>query len=174
MPIRTILATLILSFVIAGRADAGIPHLRPLTDTAKEVIKRGLAESATFRDLVQRLDRSDVIVYVEEDVYQPKALAGRLSFLTTGGGFRYVRVWLQWRSYDIQQVATLAHELQHALEIAERPEVVDQESLGRAFEHLGHQRRAAYGPSGMYDTAAAVEAGDRVWREIAGRDTAAD
>ena len=174
MLIRTFLTALILSFAIAGHADAGTPHLRPLTETARRVIERGLAESATFRDLVQRLNRSDVIVYVEEDLHQSKALAGRLSFLTVGGGFRYVRVWLQWRPFDIQQVATLAHELQHALEIGDRPDVVDQDSLGRAFGEIGHQRRAAYGASGFYDTTAAIETGDRVWRELAGRDTNAD
>jgi hypothetical protein len=174
MLIRTFLIALILSFAAAGHAHAGTPHLRPLTETARRVIERGLAESSTFRELVQRLNRSDVIVYVEEDLHQSKTLAGRLSFLTTGGGFRFVRVWLQWRPFDIQQVATLAHELQHALEIAGRPDVVDQESLGRAFSEIGHQRRAAYGPSGFYDTAAAIETGDRVWRELAGRDTSAD
>ena len=172
MLIRFLLASLIVSLA-AGRAHAGPPHLRPLTDSTKIIIERGLAQSAEFRALVQRLNRSDVVVYVSEDYFQSKALAGQLSFMTKAGGYRYVRVRLQWRSYDIQQIATLAHELQHALEIAGRPDIVDHESLARAFADFGHQRPGPSGVNGMFETTAAMEAGDRVWREVAGRGSGA-
>jgi hypothetical protein len=172
MLIRVLLASLIVSLA-AGPAPAGPPHLRPLTDSAKIIIGRGLAQSPEFRALVERLNRSDVVVYVSEDYFQSKALAGQLSFMTKAGGYRYVRVRLQWRSYDIQQIATLAHELQHALEIADRPGIVDHESLARAFADFGHQRSMSSGVNGSFETTAAMEAGDRVWREVAGRGSGA-
>jgi hypothetical protein len=167
-----LLASLLVSLA-AGHAGAAVPHLRPLTSSAKIVIERGLSQSPAFRELVERLNRSDVVVYVDEDYFQSKALAGQLSFLTTAGGYRYVRVRLQWRSYDIQQVATLAHELQHALEIAGRRDIVDQESMARAFADFGHQRPLISGVVESFETTAAMDAGDRVWRELAGRNGAA-
>jgi hypothetical protein len=172
MLIRIVLALLI-TFLTAGHAGAGVPHVRPLTDSAKIAIERGLRQSPAFRELVERLNRSDVVVYVDEDYFQSKALAGQLSFLTRAGGYRYVRVRLQWRSYDIQQIATLAHELQHALEIAGRPDIVDQESMARAFSDFGHQRPVVSGLIESFETTAAIDAGDRVWRELAGRTGAA-
>jgi hypothetical protein len=65
------------------------------------------------------------------------------------------------RSSDIQQIATLAHELQHALEVAERPWIVDDESFARALAEFGHQRPGALE---SFETVAAIEAGDRVWK----------
>ena len=165
---RSLLALLLVSLAATG-ADASLPRLRPLTATARTLIARGLAESPTFRALVDRLNRSDVVVYVAEDHFQSKALSGELSFLTRAGGYRYVRVRLQWRSYDIQQIATLAHELQHALEVAERPWIVDDESFALALAEFGHQRPPVNGTLESFETVAAIEAGDRVWREIAGR-----
>jgi hypothetical protein len=168
MLIRVLLASLIVSLA-AGRVDAGVPHLRPLSESATIIIERGLARSPTFRDLVARLNRSDVVVYVDEDHFQSRALAGQLSFLTRAGGYRYVRVRLQWRSHDVQQVATLAHELQHALEIAGRPDIVDHASMARAFADFGHQRSPVPAMIESFETTAAIDAGDRVWRELAGR-----
>ena len=172
MRIRILLVSLIVS-VAAGHAGAAVPRLRPLTESTKIVIERGLRQSPSFRELVERLQRSDVVVYVDEDYFQSKALAGQLSFLTRAGGYRYVRVRLQWRSHDSQQIATLAHELQHALEIAGRPDIVDHESMARAFADFGHQRPPGSGAVESFETTAAMDAGDRVWRELAGRNGAA-
>ena len=38
----------------------------------------------------------------------------------------------------MQQIAMMAHELQHAVEIAETPAIVDGESLVREYKRIGY------------------------------------
>ena len=69
------------------------------------------------------------------------------------------------------QIATLGHELRHALEIADTPSVVDDASLAELYECTGFASRAMK-PGAGYDSALAVEAGREVWAELSrGRGT---
>jgi hypothetical protein len=90
---------------------------------------------------------------------------GELTFLAAAGGVRYVMVRLAWHLTTHRKIAILGHELQHAIEIADRPEIVDSRTLARAYEKFGFTRRA--GPSRVdFDTAAAIGTGDTIWREM--------
>jgi hypothetical protein len=62
------------------------------------------------------------------------------------------------------QIATLGHELQHAVEIAEAPEVVDARSLARFYARVGSERTS--GACRLFDTQAAVDIGWQVSREL--------
>src|SRR6186997_301870 len=56
-------------------------------------VERGLRDSPTFRELVNRINASDVVVYVTADAATlPPGVDGRLTFLSSTGGFRYVVV----------------------------------------------------------------------------------
>src|SRR3954469_4456535 len=53
----------------------------------------GLRASATFRDLVDRINASDVVVYVTAGAGDlPSGLDGQLTFVCAAGGVRYVLV----------------------------------------------------------------------------------
>jgi hypothetical protein len=60
----------------------------------------------------------------------------------------------------------LAHELQHAVEIAERATIVDEESLTREYLRMGHANRSQ-SQGTTFDTQAAIDAGYQVYRELA-------
>lgn len=64
----------------------------------------------------------------------------------------------------VAAIATLAHELIHALEVAAAPQVVDEASFARYFGEVAHPLRDA-----VVDTAAAREIGHRVHFELTGR-----
>jgi len=136
-------------------ADAGI----------RQLLARGMARSPTFTGLVAALDLTDVIVYVEVNNRLPLNVAGRLLFgAGPAGGPRYLRIQVARDASKSAQIAAIAHELQHALEVAHAPEVRDEQGLERLYRRIGI-RGAVHG---SYDTEAAQIAGRRVLMEIAG------
>ena len=68
---RAALAIVATALVIAPlhaappRAVNPYAHLRPMQKDAEDLIAQGMAQSPTFRRLVNQIERSDVIVYVD-------------------------------------------------------------------------------------------------------------
>lgn len=142
-------------------------HVRTNQAYIRTLIQSAMNGSALFRTLVERLNQSDVIVYVTSDHHMPSTVEGRMTFVGTAGGRRYVVVSLAWGRSDLRAIATLGHELQHAVEVAETPGIVDIPSLARSYAEFGFPSHGA--PSGLaYDTHAALDAGERVWEEMNG------
>lgn len=102
------------------------------------LVERGLERSATFRDLFQRLGRTDVIVHVRLDSGHLEG-TGYNQFVTTAGAYRFVRIGLVVREINNDAVALLGHELQHAVELAEAPTVTDTEAYARLYERIGYR-----------------------------------
>jgi hypothetical protein len=140
-------------------------HVRTMDARIRAEINEGMARSAFFRDLVTRLDASDVIVYVETQCPMSPRLFGRLAFMAAGGGRRYVSVRVSCAMNDVEQIAALGHELRHAVEIAEAPSVVDVPSLAELYRHIGFPSHGV--PQGAgFESRAAIESARRVWAEL--------
>jgi hypothetical protein len=131
-------------------------------------VEAGLRASSTFRDLVDRINTSDVVVYViAESSDMPAGLDGRLTFVSAAGGFRYVLVRVNSQLPAVRLVSLLGHELQHAREIADAEWIVDQASMAREYARsLGFRSRPNQGVHQTFDSAAAVRAGEQVLREL--------
>jgi len=160
-------AVVLVLVLVAGApaSAADIPRLRIVDRHVRALLHEGLARSPSLRALVERLARGDVVVYLRCEPLPPN-LEGRLTFVSAVGGFRYVLVHLAPDRPHLRRIGALGHELQHAVEIAERPDIVDQASLGRAYAGFGFERRAAFYGVTAFDTVAAVDAGDQIRREI--------
>ena len=168
------LVPLLLAFVVAATIGRNAPvfadsandvarHVRTTDRRLARLLHQGRRESARFRTLLARLVRSDVIVYLQCLGYVK--VGGRLTFVGTGGGYRYVLVRLGRVTSRNQQIALIGHELQHAVEIADAPEIVDAESLASQYRRFGHVSQATL-TSTDFDTGAAIEAGYQVLREL--------
>jgi hypothetical protein len=168
---RIVLSVLLIATAgaLPARAER-IPHLRTTDAWLRTLIREGIETSPTFRVLVARLERSDVVVYVQCSAYgRPSAVnGGRLTFVSSAGGFRYVVVQMARLPSRAQQIAMLAHELQHAVEIADRPEIIDALSLARAYRHMADASEVRSGDRVAFDTAAAIAMGVRVLLELGG------
>jgi hypothetical protein len=140
-------------------------HVRTLDTRLQAEINEGLARSAVFGSLVHRLDTSDVIVYVETECPMSPRVFGRLSFMGSSGGRRYVNVHISCALSDAEQIAALGHELRHAVEIADAPSVVDARSLAAEYERIGFPSRAARQGAG-FESVAAKDAARQVWAEL--------
>jgi len=151
----------------AGENDLPFPHIRTTDARLRALIDEATEASPTVRALIGRLNISDVVVYVACE-YDPRIRAtGRLNFLTAAGGLRYVVIHLKARPSRIKAIATLAHELQHAVEIVDNPSIVDGTSLAREYERIGYRSHSVHGTA--FDTKEAVEVGRRVVEELGTR-----
>ena len=115
-----------------------------------------------------RLESSDLVVYVETLAVMPTDLAGTTRFMTSAGGVRYVRITLKRGLEATERAAILGHELQHACELADST-AYDVHGVRRLYEGLGRRvdRREE-----LYETPAALLAGQRIWIELRSRQAA--
>jgi hypothetical protein len=138
-------------------------HSRVRSESAelRAIFKTAWSRSATFKALVDRLERSTVVVYVRFGRSMGGAPA-RLEFMTLSGGDRFVLVTIDRVGISPGRlIGLLAHELQHAVELAEAPDVSDVEGFRRLYGRLGGQH------STRFETAEAAQIMRIVEGEIA-------
>jgi hypothetical protein len=154
----------------ASPATGRFTRVRTLDAHVGHLLAIGYRRSATFRRLVDALERSDVIVHVER-----RAIASDqafMHFVTHAGGSRYLRITLDTELSADAGVALLGHELQHASEVANAAWVVDLETYHELYRAIGHA--SCSGPRRCFDTIGAVDAGRRVLVELRERPAATD
>ena len=148
-------------------ADATPPSVRPATPDTRRLLEELTARSPTARLLVERLRQSDVIVYVRHRWFDTETFHGRIGLLSSAGPHRFLVIEVGCGRTRTEQLIILAHELQHAVEIAGAPSVSDAASLGALYRRIGEFMGASNG-SQMYETRAAADTGRRVRRELFG------
>ena len=150
-------------FTESDLLDAPTRHIRSTDHSVRTLLRRGYRHSRTFADLLVRLQRSDVIVYIEDVPRLPASLDGRMMMLPRVHGHRYVRIQIARRGSREDAIAILAHELRHAVEVAEAVDVADDDGMARLYRRIGIQsgQRA-------YETVQAQDTGRMVRRELTG------
>lgn len=155
--------TILTSATFAAPRDGG-PRIRPQDTRIRQVLEAGAARSTTFKALVDRIEASNVIVYVAISPLLRSSLSGSLTWMTQAGEYRYVRASISPEMLFDQMIATVAHELQHAVEVIGDETVKDERSLVALYKRIGHENQSA-APSG-WETVAAQETGWQVRREL--------
>jgi len=138
-------------------------HVRATDPRAQEWIRAGATASGTFRSLLRRLAESDLIVYVVI-VDRIDAAVGQMYFVTAKGGVRYVRIEVVADRDGGRMVGLVAHELQHAVEVADAPRVRDSRTLEMFYRGMLEN---AFSRT-QFDSVAARVTEDRVKSEVAG------
>ena len=164
MPLHVLLTLMLLVPDPEARAPKAASDLRSIDATAARLITEGIDRSPTFAALVDRLERSDVIAYVETESCRDKPWAGRLRFVTAAGGRRFLRIGVCAELRRTIQIAMLAHELQHAVEIA-GSDAYEVEAVRALYERIGVPRGRIDGVV-SFDTAAAVSVGRAALKDV--------
>ena len=150
---------------ITGASESTLTRVRSAERSMTEIIRAGVARSLTFRHLVQTLERSDLIVYVEPS---SRVDGGYLRFATVAGQSRWVQVVVNPKRPINQILAMIGHELQHAIEISEAPSVVDEATMAGLYRRIGV--KSCGNPSrACYETRGAQVTGATIFRELSGR-----
>jgi hypothetical protein len=139
-------------------------HVRAADPAMSAVIADGMRRSGTFAHLVLALNKSDVIVYIESGRQMPTTIVGRMLLVAGPAGYRYLRIQVTGHQRSNELIATVGHELRHALEVAESSSVRDESSLIALYERIGHPSTGTR----HYDTAAAQATGRQVKAELIG------
>jgi hypothetical protein len=164
---------LIVGLVLAMSAGMGRPAAADATNPTPPtgvrssspalvtLIARATKQSPTFRGLIETIEASDGIVYVEVGQcghYVRSCLVG----VTTAGRFRMLWIEVDTEKTDVDLIASIAHELRHAVEILSDSKV---RSSAGMFSFYTRQGKRARGPT-AFETEAAVDAGNAVRTEI--------
>ncbi len=168
----TVLLLALLAAAPRASADEGqaLARVRSSQRRIVNVLREGYRRSKTFRRLVDRLATTDVIVYVEAVHYLQAPMHGCLQFAGIAGQQRYLRVTVKSQLGADRLIALIGHELQHANEVADAAEVVNDQTLTSFYQRIGE-------PSiNGWDSPAARGVGDIVFEELLskGRPAAAD
>jgi hypothetical protein len=111
--------------------------IRPESRAVRALIDRGLERSGTFRDLVRELDNADILVYVRFSRCDG-GVPACLLWASSGSAPRRLLIKIdRFGRSENDLTALLAHELQHAFEVASAPGVTDVTSFQQWFEAHG-------------------------------------
>jgi hypothetical protein len=153
---------IIAAVVLAASASA---HVRPLSEYARLALEDGRSRSATLEGLVETLDRSDVIVFVDTRL-DPAIPTAETMLMAATASVRYVHVILNPRMTFDERVEYLGHELQHAIEIAQDAAAIDSASVRRRFASIGREVPSASPREKSYETEGARLVSSLVRREL--------
>ena len=165
------MALILLLTVVATPATAqGTQHLRVLDRDLKALLDRGATQSPTLNTLVEEVEATPLLVFVECWLKLPSGVGARTNFVTSVARTRLVRIAIDCSLTNRWQVSLLAHEIQHALEIGRRPEVVDVDAMELLYENIGFPT-VRDGSMRHFETDAAIAVQRAVSDELGARAT---
>jgi hypothetical protein len=119
----------------ADEARPSTARVRALDARSAALLETGARRSPAIQQLVEELEQSDVIVYVETGLL---GFSGRTLFVGASAEARFLRITLDVPEMDDRLLAWLGHELQHAAEIARAPDVRSAEAVRQLYLSVGH------------------------------------
>lgn len=130
----------------------------------------GCRRSPTLRALIDALGRTDGVVYIMIGACPVRALRGcLLHTIHDTGNARYLWIGLNPGADPTELVGTMAHELQHALEVLEKTEVRsprDVLDFYQSPESRGYSDQMPAGRYRTYETSAAIQVAAAVRAEL--------
>lgn len=152
-----------------ARADPGdrtyatSDRLRPQGPRVQSWLREARRRSPTVQRLVDRIEQSDVIVYLDVSRNLSPNVSACLTWMAATSSRRIVRASFRPDLGANEAIAMLAHELQHVVEVIDHPEVRSTETLLQLYTRIGHPT----GDNGLrWDTADAIAVGTLARLEV--------
>ncbi len=117
------------------------PHVRTTNARVARLIDEAVSRSPTFARLYRALQQTDVILFVETSRALGPSLQGRLMLVRWTPVARYLRAEVRADLARPDLIAAVAHELQHALEIAVSQDVRDDAAVAALYRRIGTASR---------------------------------
>jgi predicted solute-binding protein len=141
-------------------------RVKPADAELRRLVLSGHARSATFRALMDEIHHTNVVVVIQFGLCAKGRVRSCVSHVEGDSRQRHIAVKVNTRTTDDRLIATIAHELHHALEIAREPDVTN------SAQALALYRRIAIGRCGegldeRCETEAALQIEARVNEELA-------
>ena len=136
------------------------PRIRTEDPGLSLLIRQATSQSPTFRRLVEAIQATDGIVYVVRGRCGHSVRACLPLWMAVAGPNRILRVVAEDGRPDREVMASIAHELEHVLEVLAEP------SVRNGFGMLALYKRNGAVQGETFETKAAVDTGDAVYREL--------
>ena len=155
-----VVAVLIAESRISAHGQAQ-QRVRAEDEHLNALIRQAIEQSATFRSVVEGIQGTNGIVYVIRGRCGHHLRACLLLWMAPAGPDRMLRVVVDdsRKAADIDTMASLGHELRHALEVLTETNATTGAGMFQFYRHSG-------GVKGVFETEAAIEAGDAVSNEL--------
>lgn len=159
---RLVVAVLVVAvaWLAASTVAADSRRVRSTDAVATALLTAGLTHSEIVGSQVAGLEASDLIVLIGTSA-MPGKWRGVISLVAAQSDVRYVTVTVNRALDPREQLAVLAHELQHATELAGDRTVVDQAGVRALYARLGWATN-----SDGYETREAQEQERRMREEV--------
>ena len=155
-----VVATSLIPSAAWSQSTPAMPRVRSEGASIAELIAAASATSTTFRGLVEAINDTNGIVYVESGKCGHGVRACLTHSIQVAGPHRILRVVVDLRRDRTELMCVIGHELHHALEVLREPGIATTEQM---FFHL-------YGMSmnstGRFETQGAIDVGDQIEREL--------
>jgi hypothetical protein len=146
--------------VLAGSShDPRTSGVRSTSASITALIGQAAERSETFRRMVETINASDGIVYVEAGDCG-HGVRACLTAVTEAGPNRVLRVVVDMRKKESDLMASIGHELRHTIEVLSSTRVRNNRQLYFFYAREGRVSNRAF------ETAAAIVAGEHVREEI--------
>jgi hypothetical protein len=156
---------------VAAKQESGLAHAgKPIVADADRVrsndtelsalIREAADRSPAFRHLKERIQVSDGLVYIVRGRCGHYVRACLAFWVGVAPPNRLLRVVVDYDKADEEAMATIAHELSHALEVLDEPSVRSGDDMFFFY------RRNRSWQGGAFETQEAVDAGNTVRREL--------
>jgi hypothetical protein len=140
----------------AVEARAEIVRVRSDDPEIVALLAEASSRSATFSGLVEGINNSDGIVWIQTGKCGFGVRACMKLSVTQSGPNRLLRIVIDTRKADWDLMGSLGHELQHALEVLSDPTVTSDAAVYLLYRRIGE-------PSGdRFETETAIRTGDRI------------
>ena len=164
---RRFLAAALVAVGVTGDAvacEVALPdHVRILDCRLASAVAAAAGRSATLRDILDRVQRSDGLVFITQSpgIGTTRHVAGGLSHnVTRAGRYRLLRIFVSTMADD-NGIAIVGHELRHALEVLELSTACSESDVDALFDRLGWRAGAH-----AVETQAARDTEYTIWREL--------
>ena len=136
------------------------PQIRSTDAVIRALMSDAASHSRTFRRLIETIEGTNGIVYVESGACGHGVRACLVMSVTPAGSYRILRILIDMRQKPRDLMASIGHELRHAIEVLENRAVVDTAGFYLFYA------QGSVEPGRPFETRAAIEAGFAVRNEI--------
>ena len=131
-----------------------MPRVRSTNAAIAALIARAYEWSVTFRQVVDLIDATDGIVYVEPGRCRKTVRACMALTVTVAGPSRILRIVVDPRKADCDLMASIGHELWHAIEVLRDPSLRTDAALFFFYSREGRHTDRDGDPLGAWETPA--------------------
>jgi hypothetical protein len=122
-----------------AQSQVAVPlvRLKPADPEMRRLIGEGYGRSTSFRELVDALHRTNAIVTVQFGMCANGRFRSCVTNVAGDDRARIIRIKVNTRTTDNRLIATIAHELWHAMEILAEPSAIDPERVMALYRRIG-------------------------------------